>query len=351
MPSPTLRALALRCVFAAGVIGGSGAAAREPGGFWLGDVNAPVPSGLRGARVIDANALQSLLARGVAVVVDVSDAPRPPAELAPGAPWLPLPHPVVPGALWIPGAGAGVLSPDMDAFFRTRLQAALVNADTPLVFYCHEHCWLSWNAAKRALAAGFRHVDWFAAGIEGWTAAGGPTVPGLPIGPGAPSRAAAGASPDQAPTGVLPAAGGPRPSLAILDLELTGDLGGPAFEAEHAARLAKESARLRADMARAGLYRIVANAPAQASIDTLKSEQAYLHDCNGCDLDVGRELDADRVMVAWVNRVSGLILTLTYEIHDVKTRQISARKSFDFRGDSDIAWDHAIDYMVRDLQE
>jgi hypothetical protein len=48
--------------------------------------------------------------------------------------------------------------------------------------------------------------------------------------------------------------------------------------------------------------------------------------------------------------VSGLILTLTYEIHDVKTSQITSRKSYDFRGDSDNTWNHAIDYMVRDLK-
>ena len=65
---------------------------------------------------------------------------------------------------------------------------------------------------------------------------------------------------------------------------------------------------------------------------------------------VGRELDADLVMVAWVDRVSGLILSLTYEIHDVKTNQITARQSFDFRGDNDTAWNHAIDYMVRHLR-
>jgi Protein of unknown function (DUF2380) len=57
------------------------------------------------------------------------------------------------------------------------------------------------------------------------------------------------------------------------------------------------------------------------------------------------------VLVAWVNRVSTLILTLTYEIHDVATAQITARKSFGFRGDNDAAWTRAIDYMVRDLKE
>jgi hypothetical protein len=29
--------------------------------------------------------------------------------------------------------------------------------------------------------------------------------------------------------------------------------------------------------------------------------------------------------------------------------QIKARKSYDFRGDNDSAWTHAIDYMARDL--
>jgi hypothetical protein len=44
-------------------------------------------------------------------------------------------------------------------------------------------------------------------------------------------------------------------------------------------------------------------------------------------------------------------LSLTYEIHDVATGQITARKSFGFRGDNDSSWTHAIDYMVRDLAE
>jgi hypothetical protein len=146
-------------------------------------------------------------------------------------------------------------------------------------------------------------------------------------------------------------ADGPNlPRLVVLDIELSGDLGGPEFAAEHARRLKTESARLRQDLEHAGLFRVLDTGPAQATIDRLRSQQLYLHDCNGCDLEVGRQLGADLVLVAWVNRVSGLILTLTYEIHDVKTSQITARKSYDFRGDNDSAWNHAIDYMVRDMK-
>jgi hypothetical protein len=226
-----------------------------------------------------------------------------------------------------------VLTRELDDFYRGRLnQATAGNVDVPLVVYCHEKCWLSWNAAKRAIAYGYRRVYWFPDGIEGWTAAGRATNITAPQGPAA-------AAPRD----------GPSPALAVLDLELTGDVGGPELAAEHAARLQTMSARLRQDLEGTGLYRILDNSAAQGMIDTLRSQQSYLHDCNGCDLDVGRSLHADQVMVAWVDRVSGLILSLTYEIHEVQTGQIAARKSFDFRGDNNNAWNHAIDYMVRDL--
>jgi uncharacterized protein DUF2380 len=149
----------------------------------------------------------------------------------------------------------------------------------------------------------------------------------------------------------LTLAASPETKLLVLDVELTGDDGGPAFAAEHQARLTLASTRLREALAHTGLYQLVDSTPAQQTIDELKSRYLYLHDCNGCDLDLGRRLGADQVMVAWVNRVSGLILSVTYEIHDVATGQIAARKSFDFRGDNDTSWTRAIQYMVRDLEE
>jgi hypothetical protein len=156
---------------------------------------------------------------------------------------------------------------------------------------------------------------------------------------------------------IIPAAsaelrsGDGNPKLVVLDIELTGDTGGPQFAAEHKARLRMESDTLRRELERSGLYRVVDTTPAQPLIAKLQSQHLYLHDCNGCDLDIGRQLGADQVVVTWVDRVSGLILSLTYEFHDVATGQIVGRKSYDFRGDNDSAWTHAIRYMVRDLQE
>jgi Protein of unknown function (DUF2380) len=140
------------------------------------------------------------------------------------------------------------------------------------------------------------------------------------------------------------------PRVVVLDVELTGDLGGPTFSSQHKARLEMASSRLRENLQQSDLYQVIGNAPAQETIDRLSAQHRYFHNCGECALEIGRELGADRVLVSWVFRVSALILTLNYEMIDVSTGQVTARKSFDFRGDNDTAWTRAIDYMVRDMK-
>jgi PQQ-dependent catabolism-associated CXXCW motif protein len=153
-------------------------AAPEPSGYWTGPVNAPVPETITGGKVIhDAHRLRALLKHPGTVIVDVSNAPRRPENLATGAPWLPLPHRAIPGTLWIPGVGAGEIPPAADEFFRKELAAATGGDLTRrVVIYCHRTCWLSWNAAKRAIGYGYRNIYWFRDGVEGWKAAHFPTA-------------------------------------------------------------------------------------------------------------------------------------------------------------------------------
>ena len=48
--------------------------------------------------------------------------------------------------------------------------------DTALVFYClSRECWMSYNAALRAVHAGYKNVLWYRGGIEAWNFAGLPT--------------------------------------------------------------------------------------------------------------------------------------------------------------------------------
>src|SRR5690606_7269363 len=50
------------------------------------------------------------------------------------------------------------------------------NKQVPLVFYCQNaHCWLSYNAALRAIKMGYTQVLWYRGGIEAWQQAGLPT--------------------------------------------------------------------------------------------------------------------------------------------------------------------------------
>ncbi len=177
-----MKAPAAIAIFALGALLASSAghaspAVPEPDGYWTGPINSAVPLTVRGGRVIhDAHELKAMLKHQGTVIVDVSNSPRRPDNMAPGAPWMPVPHRAIPGSLWIPGAGLGEIPPATDQFFKQSLAAATSGDLTRrVIIYCHETCWLSWNAAKRAVSYGYRHVYWYRQGIEGWKAAGFPT--------------------------------------------------------------------------------------------------------------------------------------------------------------------------------
>jgi len=183
VPRLIVLAVILGVLAQASAAGDAGAAApavtapTEPAEFWNGPLNDPVPHTIKGGKVIHAQALATLLKSKNTVVVDVSNAARRPENLPASTPWIPLPHRAIPGALWIPGAGLGAPPPPLDKYFRERLAKATDNdMGKPLVLYCHQRCWLSWNGAKRAIQYGYRNVYWFPEGIEGWRKAKLPTV-------------------------------------------------------------------------------------------------------------------------------------------------------------------------------
>lgn len=161
-----------------------------PEGYRQDDYRAPVPDSVPGAIVLHLAEMRGLVARGGAVLIDVLPAPRRPEAMRPGRPWLPLPHQTLPGALWWPEVGRGALPPAFEARFGQRLQEVTAGeAGRLVVFFCLNDCWMSWNAARRAAALGVR-AGWFPEGVDGWTAAGLPTV-----------VAAAGESLDEGPGG------------------------------------------------------------------------------------------------------------------------------------------------------
>jgi PQQ-dependent catabolism-associated CXXCW motif protein len=157
------------------------AAPPEPPGYRLDDYHAPTPLSVAGARTIGTAEARTLWNRHAAIFVDVMLAPRRPPGLPEGAVWRPRPHLDVPGSVWLPEAGRGALSPEVEAWFRARL-AALSDGDPSrrIVFYCRADCWMSWNAAKRAASWGYTGIDWYRDGVDGWQKAGLPVAPAEP---------------------------------------------------------------------------------------------------------------------------------------------------------------------------
>src|SRR5262245_59420622 len=76
----------------------------EPDGVWTGPMRGHTPLTLTGASVIDLAALDAVMAAGP-VLLDVAAAEQKPADFPKDMPWLPI-HRSIPGAVWLPGAGA-----------------------------------------------------------------------------------------------------------------------------------------------------------------------------------------------------------------------------------------------------
>jgi PQQ-dependent catabolism-associated CXXCW motif protein len=160
----------------------------EPADYRRDNYRSPVPLSLKGALVVETAAAAALAADPRTVFVDVlPQEPRPP-RLAPDNVWLPPPHEGIPGSIWLPNVGYGQLSPALLGYFTDALrQMTGGDKQRPLVIYCRSDCWMSWNAAKRALSLGYAHVLWYPEGIEGWRGAGHPVAVLTPFGDGPPA--------------------------------------------------------------------------------------------------------------------------------------------------------------------
>lgn len=153
----------------------------EPNSYRTDYYRTPVPLTLKGARVLSTSDAMKLWSAKAAVFIDVYPHPPKPAGLPAGTIWRESSHMTIEDAEWLPNVGYGVLSPEHDAYFRRNL-SALTNRNKakPLVFFCLRNCWMSWNAAKRALSYGYSNVAWYRDGTDGWQEAGGLVVDAHP---------------------------------------------------------------------------------------------------------------------------------------------------------------------------
>jgi len=141
----------------------------EPDGYRTENYRAPVPATLSGARVLSTQEAEAIWRAKSGIFIDVLPRPPKPKNLPEGTVWRDKPRSNIPGSMWLPDTGYGALAAPTEAYLRQGLaHASGGNRQAQLVIYCQADCWMSWNAAKRALSYGYPNVAWYPEGTDGW---------------------------------------------------------------------------------------------------------------------------------------------------------------------------------------
>ncbi len=138
------------------------------------------------------------------------------------------------------------------------------------------------------------------------------------------------------------------PAVVVLPFELIDEQHELAPAKVEYGRLPVITRQLAEGLQSMGLYRVVDTEPARTLIDDFRSHE-YLRDCNGCELQIGKALKADRVLVGWVQKVSNLILNINIRVEDVSNGATVLQKSVDIRGNTDDSWRRGVNALLRDM--
>lgn len=125
-----------------------------------GPMHGPTPASIPGGQVITTKGLAALVQGGKApfIIFDVLGQ----AEMLPGAV----------SAAWLsqPGSFKDSIQQQAEQLLGQQTRG---RKEVALVFYClSRECWMSYNAALRAIHAGYTNVLWYRGGIEAWKWAG-----------------------------------------------------------------------------------------------------------------------------------------------------------------------------------
>ncbi len=140
----------------------------EPSDYRQDHYRDQVPGTISGGTAIGPEEAYDLWQSGAGFIDVLPRAPKP-AKLPKDVIWRDKPHDSIPGAIWLPNVGYGSIADITADYFRRGLEK-VTGGDTskPVVLLCLEDCWMSWNAAKRAIEWGYANVYWLPEGIDGW---------------------------------------------------------------------------------------------------------------------------------------------------------------------------------------
>ena len=142
---------------------------------------------------------------------------------------------------------------------------------------------------------------------------------------------------------------GAAPSLVVLPLELVdSSLEGEVYgrSAEQTARLAATTEAIRARLEQAPEYDLLPPEAGRELYQRDRSRYAYLYRCVGCVLEIGQSAGADLILVGWVQKVSNLILNMSFRVYDLREPRLWRSGWISLRGNNDAMWRRAAEKLV-----
>jgi len=140
---------------------------------------------------------------------------------------------------------------------------------------------------------------------------------------------------------VAPAAAQPLPQIAVFDFALN-NTSLAASTPEELARLQRLSKQLKDGLS--SRFTLVDMAPIQGRLARVDS----IRGCNGCELDLAREVGAQQVAYGWVQKVSNLILNVNVVVEDAGSGKTLHAESVDIRGNTDESWSRGLRYLLNE---
>jgi len=129
-------------------------------------------------------------------------------------------------------------------------------------------------------------------------------------------------------------------SIALFPVEFRST----SLEPVHAAELQRLELvhRVLADKLTALGFTIIATEAVADQVD----DYAYLHECGGCEANLAKTLGADLAGVAWIQKVSNLILNVNLSLRDAATAAVVKGGSVDIRSNDDRSWVKGTEYLI-----
>lgn len=138
-----------------------------------------------------------------------------------------------------------------------------------------------------------------------------------------------------------PAVAKTLPTVAVFEFALINTSPAPSTP-EELARLQRLDQQLKNGLR--DHFKLVDVGPVRNRLDGVAS----IRGCNGCELDLARELGAQQVAYGWVQKVSNLILNINLVVEDASSGRTLRADSVDIRGNTDESWTRGLRYLLNE---